>query len=378
VQNPTLKEFIICPDTTIDIGIPLNADFTEFGPPPADFPLTVLHSNVTIKCGDDGSSANNCALNGGYIQLITTPNNPFVAGTVSTDNLMVQGITFTGTLQGVPSPTGEGELSTSNIGLGAPGKNMIFDDCIFEGVTSDQLFYLHRDILSTAEDFPPLSADVTIKNSVFRNITYRFDTINTREQTIMVDNVAFEDLKYEPCSCTNISAVVRVTEGGQVDLKDCNFMDVEFLSSIVIAFGNETEVTYSNLTSTGLVVYDKENRDEEDYCELGLIVDIVTNGMFDSCENIFIGNETSTNGPSAAPSVDDSSAAPTGDPSAAPSTDASAAPTGGQSAFPTNDPTEGTSAAPTDDPSAAPGSLSLTSVLFSGIVAAGCMMMMMD
>jgi hypothetical protein len=296
-----------------------------------------------------------------------------------------------GTLQGVPSPTGEGELSTSNIGIGAPGMNMVLNDCTFEGVTSDQLFYLHRDMLTAPEDFPPLSADATIKNSVFRNSTYSFDVINTREQTIKVDNVVFEDLKYEPCTCTNISAVIRITEGGYVDLEDCVFGDVEYLSSVVITFGNDSIFTYLNISASGLTVYDKEkNRNETDYCELGLIVETVENGMFDSCESIFSGNESPTNVPSAAPIEKSSAVATSGDPSVSPTGSLSAVPTGGSSAAPTTtdssaDPTGGPSAAPindlsaapSDDPSAAPASSGLTTAILSGIVAVGYYMMVM-
>ena len=91
------KDFILCPNTTIDIGVPANQDFTEFTN--GDLPLAILGDGVTVQCGYDGSSTNNCVLNGGFVQLVSIPNNPFLPTKITSNDLKVQGLTFSGTLQ---------------------------------------------------------------------------------------------------------------------------------------------------------------------------------------------------------------------------------------------------------------------------------------
>ena len=91
------KDFILCPHTTIDIGVPANAQFTAFIN--GDYPLAILGDGVTVQCGYDGSSTNNCVLNGGFVQLVSIPNNPFLPTKITSNDLKVQGLTFSGTLQ---------------------------------------------------------------------------------------------------------------------------------------------------------------------------------------------------------------------------------------------------------------------------------------
>jgi hypothetical protein len=290
-QNPPVKDIVLCPDTTIDIGLPANAEFTEFVG--GDYPLTILHDEVTIRCGEDGSSSNNCSLNGGFVQLVATPNNPFFPTQITTNNLMVQGLTFKGTLTGVSG------LLSSAVALGTPGENMVFDDCVFEGLISDQVMFNGRDGLSSPEDMPPMSSIVTIKNSTFRNITYKYRILLSNLQTMNLENSKFENLKYGDCDCNN-AAVVQLDDA-KMDMKDCSFDDVEFFASVVYARGNETDFTFSGNTATDLKVFDQENRDENDYCEEGLIIEKITNGMFDLCVELF--EQTETPVPSPSPSL---------------------------------------------------------------------------
>jgi hypothetical protein len=292
-QDPPLKEFEICSDTTIEIGLPANAQFSDFVA--GDFPISILHDDVTIKCGPDGKSSNNCVLKGGWVQFITTPNNPFLSNPITTNNLKVQGITFQGALTNIPGPGGN--FRSTAVALGAPGMDMVFEDCIFDDLKADIFMYLLRDALTAPEGFPSMSASVTLKDSVIQDSTYFTDIISNTEQTFHLENVEFKDLTYElekvelkdftddPCGC-NTSSVIEI-RNGITEMKDCTFENVEFLTSLVYVFGNDTEFTSMDNIGTGNTVFDKADRAAGLYCEEGLVVEKITNGMMDECVDLF-------------------------------------------------------------------------------------------
>jgi hypothetical protein len=281
---PPQQDFWICPNTTINIGIPTNAQFTAFN---GDFPLSAIMDNVTIQCGHDGSSSNNCVLNGGLYQFITTPNNPFVPNKkISTHNLKVQGITFTGTLTNVPSGNGV-TLSGASIGLGAPGIKMEFRDCVFTKLKLDSIMYLQKDALSSPNDLPIQSASVTVKDSMFTDITYKRDLIHVSDQTLNLKGNEFKDITYERgfCNCTRTHAI-NVLDSN-MKLEKNYFENIQYYSSVVFVGGNLTDLKYSKNNGTKLIIVDKGIRPSEDYCVGGLIIDKVMNGVFDQCLDLF-------------------------------------------------------------------------------------------
>ena len=310
--DPPLKTLTICPNTNITIGIP--ADFTFENWVNGDFPLSVLHDDVTIQCGQEGKSSDNCVLYGGWMQIITTVNNPFAfPGTkVSTHNLTIRGLTFSGSLTSLPG------FASALAGLGAPGTNMVFDDIIIDNLQTDIGVYLNRDSLTTAEDMPSMSSDVTIQNSVVRDSTYRIGMFQTVEQTIHLDNLVLQDISYETCGCNTSSAIY--VRDGEMSLKDSTFDNVEFLTSMVFVSGNETKFVHEgNMNTSELLIYDQENRDPSTYCEGGLAYNSDYDGIFDTCTNLFpipgVPTAAPTESPTAAPTAevpddDEMSAAP--------------------------------------------------------------------
>ncbi|GKZ01452.1 hypothetical protein MPSEU_001095900 [Mayamaea pseudoterrestris] len=103
--------YIFCPNTVFDIGYTdSNGDCCEDG----ELPLAA-RTNTKYQCGEDGSSANNCVIFGGSLQLLITALS-FSESEVS--NFIVQGLTFTraGLLASAPALPGD----------------VTFLDCIFE------------------------------------------------------------------------------------------------------------------------------------------------------------------------------------------------------------------------------------------------------
>ena len=88
------EEYIVCPNTTIQIGFP-NVDFSNFEN--GDWPLIALGPNTKFLCGEDGSSSNNCVLDARFIHFLTLPALiPLGLSGITTENLYVSGFTFIG------------------------------------------------------------------------------------------------------------------------------------------------------------------------------------------------------------------------------------------------------------------------------------------
>ena len=58
---------------------------------PTDFEYLLLNGNATYLCGEDGSSANNCIIRGGYIQVAIFL---YAYDRAPKDNILVSGFTF--------------------------------------------------------------------------------------------------------------------------------------------------------------------------------------------------------------------------------------------------------------------------------------------
>ena len=107
----SFNTYILCPNTVFNIGyVDSQGECCEDG----YLPLTA-RSNTRFQCGEDGSSANNCTLMGGTIQLMMSQ---AAFGDVKAVNVVVEGITFT-----------KAGLSTVPASLAG---DLTLLDCIFE------------------------------------------------------------------------------------------------------------------------------------------------------------------------------------------------------------------------------------------------------
>ena len=300
-QTQGSKDFILCPNTTIDMGVPANPQFTDFID--GDFPLVILGDGVTVQCGPDGSSTNNCVLNGGFIQLVSIPNNPLFPGKITSNDLKVQGLTFSGTLQG-----GNNILTTA-IAVGTVGTNMIVEDCIFTNLEeSDHVVFMSAS-LSSPEDLLPQQSTLTISNSVFTDITYKREILHVDSQTLIVQGSTFHNIEYQSCGC-NESSLFVAADDANMSVEDTSISNVEVLTSVVILYG-DTEFTTKGLSVSNTTIYDMDSRPEDEYCEEGLVVEKVQNGALDECLELLEDSSVTKNVEGSAveesPSVEDSS-----------------------------------------------------------------------
>jgi len=85
-----VRIYILCPDTTFYPGA-INADSTGFIDD--QFPI-IVRSKAQVQCGEDGSSKNNCIIDGSGAFGILIDSSFFPQDTVGTLNIKIKGITF--------------------------------------------------------------------------------------------------------------------------------------------------------------------------------------------------------------------------------------------------------------------------------------------
>lgn len=83
-----LRSYVLCPNTTFSIASAFNE---SGGPIEGQYPLKIARSNIHVLCGEDGSSANECVLEGGMEQLVFVD---LYESNHSVTNVLVQGLTF--------------------------------------------------------------------------------------------------------------------------------------------------------------------------------------------------------------------------------------------------------------------------------------------
>ncbi len=283
------KQLEICAGSTLAIGIPTTGDLMEWSAMP---PLVVITDDVEIYCGADKKSTNNCVLEGGVLQLVTSYFNPLLPGvaTNSTNNLKITGLTFQGTLTEVSG------LSLGNaVAIGAPGTNIVLDDCIFQDLIGSNTIFVGRNDFTPEENFGPKTAEIFIQNSVFRNIQFGRHVIYNAAQTIHLNTVSFNNINYSPlCDC-EVASVFELENASTTTLNDVTINDVETLTALVYQIGEGTEFTHEDLTVEGYSIYEEATRKEDDYCLGGWIVETVTNGAFDDCIDL-VGEDTPADG----------------------------------------------------------------------------------
>lgn len=262
------RDFVICPNTTIEIGVPTDAAYTDFVD--GDIPLTVVADDVTIKCGEDGKSSNNCVLNGGLIQFVTSAVLTQAPGLILTsNNLMVQGLTFKGILTTFPG------VESVPVTLASPGKNIVFDDIIFESVRANMMFLLGPTTNSPTDSFPPGASHVTLKNSVFRNVAYGDVVVENIDQSLILDGVVFENVMHDIRLTTGNKTASNIIHASGVELQVLNteFTNVEFGTTVVYVEGETTNYTIDGVTGSSWVVTEGgPTQDAADVCADGLIV----------------------------------------------------------------------------------------------------------
>ena len=278
ITNNNVKVVEICPGTQFDIGFPVDKNFVEFA---GGFPLIITGDDITVKCGSNGLSSNNCVFNGGFVQLLT--GSIFGDTSSTSNNLKVQGLTFRG--GGGLDSVFEEEWDARPIVTGNEGIGIVFDDCIFEDMNTGYVF----DLTQASEG----TVTVEITDSVFRNIQHRFSLINALTQTVTLNKVAFENVEHvEPgqvdvCkdkaegACEYSSSVIAADSASLIDvtMTDVNYYTSLLLTKELLTLPGEPLITTNNIE-----IFDEGNRTiNEDYCKGGYAAEADATGLEFKC-----------------------------------------------------------------------------------------------
>lgn len=231
--NSTADVYIICPNTTITIGVLENPAAGENDFVNGDYPLWVLDSDTTIQCGLDGRVENNCVLDGGFVQFLVQTAIPvsgtnanqfleFVEADIVLDNVTVRGITFTGMI-GAVGPYDGGSVMVSQSG------HITFVDCWWTDlVASAGLIWVYQNTFQHIFGFTLLeqSVWVTIRNCRFENIILDLPLFFSQDQILEVDdcifsNVTVSQLAVPKCSVPDLNGTLVDLEGGCANLMIC-------------------------------------------------------------------------------------------------------------------------------------------------------------
>ena len=287
-ENP----LIVCPNTTITIGVPSNPSRDTWDYIGGDYPIQAIRENVTIQCGLDGRQENNCVLSGGLVQVITQyehwhPSYGFVTPSNTTDYFSIIGFTFTGRISGSGPFLGIGGVFSH------PGRGIRFEDCAWVNMTaSHRVFAVGQNHIMQllGIPIPDLSIEVTFANCLFEDVTYNEEFLTAFNQTIHIDNCQFRNIMFnnilsEGCSvhpegCRNF----LYCQGGPNVCTMSNVcvenFDVAGAGPIVVS--NETEwINYGNNTWYGPVEAARFAQGREPFCALGV-------ARLDSNENSYV------------------------------------------------------------------------------------------
>lgn len=200
MEGSETRKYVLCPDTKYLIG---DYDYGDKAFVGGGAALDLMLPNVHILCGEDGSSKNNCILEGGETQVFILPDE--TAEELFT-NVVVRGLTFKGATDlnvvGVTARTDEevGVLfqdciftenennglveSLEDYGNISDAMTLTFDSCVFDSNTKRNLGFYGNDsfaLVNNGDQF------MKITESVFRNNRVMIED-DPDERTFLVAN----------------------------------------------------------------------------------------------------------------------------------------------------------------------------------------------
>jgi hypothetical protein len=148
-----VREYVICAGTIIEPGVadPVTGDITG-----GDFPLA-LRKNAHVKCGRDGSSSNNCIVDGtGSFAVFANAELIFQDSDMS--NVIIEGLTFDSWIL----------ANQQAIIAGGSRGNIEFRDCKFTNNAGDPFFSLDMN------EFGAASRSFSTARSAGESVTPKF------------------------------------------------------------------------------------------------------------------------------------------------------------------------------------------------------------
>lgn len=120
-----------------------------------------------------------------------------IDGLVDVTGLTIKGFTFTGQLKNIDLL----KIKSVAIQVSAPGKGVVFDDCVFTELQATSIFSLRRSSLTLEEDYPVDSGAVTLQNSYFKNVKYSRNALATNgNSALTVEDCVFENVEFTPAN----------------------------------------------------------------------------------------------------------------------------------------------------------------------------------
>ena len=210
--NHVNDTYTLCPNTTIYVGVFANPEADEFYFVNGDYPIWVVRPNITIQCGIDGKSANNCTIYDGFLQVTANPIVPLPPsligspeGKVSGDlgelalanrlpaleNVTIRGITFSGQIRHA------GPFMGMSVLLSQPG-DFTLEDCHWKQMSlSAGLIGAYRNMFLILRDvpLPENTISARIIRSTFTDIRYDNPLVIVISQFLEIEDSIFDRLK---------------------------------------------------------------------------------------------------------------------------------------------------------------------------------------
>jgi hypothetical protein len=260
--------YILCPNTVFNIGVDdANGVCCVDG-----MARLNAKSRSHIKCGESGSSKNNCTLLGGQVQLLSQPQ---TFGEETTTGVVIQGLTFE---------------SAADMGavLGSIG-DVTFIDCIFKNhVNRAPVFVSYRGPSGTRRELP---VDEHSNNN--NNNSPPRDTIRALQLSSQspVQAVTFTDCVFqgnqqgnESLPLTQYGVVSATTEFNPLAFNNCVFTNNTFTSSGYGGYAISTGG--SSLTIRDTCIYQNEFAGSGAVQQYGGLTLTVNNYAIDNGSNL--------------------------------------------------------------------------------------------
>jgi len=293
-RNNSNKVYIMCPNTTIKIGVLENPARGLFGFKNGDVPLWVVTPNTVIQCGIDGRVENNCTLKDGFFHVLLMTSIAGLDGyrfgtgrdesialedaNLRLDNVTIKGMTFSGIVGS------DGTFGGSSVGMSQSG-NVTFDGCSWTDIVSAGgliMVMMNQYQISLGKFVPPNSAQLNIVRSTFTNIKYDGPILFNWYQSIHVSDCTFSNfslIQSPDPRCYHQEAIsYKALEDGSSELDDSQTLVMSNGCAMIMMCLSRTSCSMTNtslcsmeLNSDSMVYIHRP--DVSDYYFLNNIVD---------------------------------------------------------------------------------------------------------
>ncbi|KAG7374205.1 hypothetical protein IV203_013300 [Nitzschia inconspicua] len=225
------RTYVICPNKLYEVGY-LDSFFHNLRQNQAGGPPLPLRSNMTIRCGDDGSIANLCFITGGHLQVDGTA----MRGIDDTaiENVLLEGFVF---------------INANKYSFWATKRGSVtFRDCEWRDFTNTHDALIMLDYYDV--DNPDEELVVTFENCRFHENRYfgygsRTALIvgNSEQNRLVVQGTIFKNNNMTWNNTSPESTTHLIESLGPTILEENCFLSNSVVGSTVVVYGNEFRST---------------------------------------------------------------------------------------------------------------------------------------